>query len=86
MQEEGQRWWSHPDRPCKGRTNEWFLEGVAPQDVVTESARLVALCMTCPVLGECHKDAQRSRRDFGQWVQGGLGIRGRNKSRRRSVP
>lgn len=65
-------WWKHPDRPCRGRTDEWFLEGVKTSAVHAEAERLVAICHRCPVLAECRADTERNRGalDFG--VQGGV--------------
>ncbi len=69
-------WWSHPDRPCRGRTAEWFMDDVYLPRWKRE-ARMDALvqeCMTCPVLAECREDAlSRPHLTLGVCaVQGGM--------------
>ena len=77
------KWWEHPERPCRGRTAEWFLEDVPHTLMDREVERLVALCQTCPVLGPCRAEATRSISSFSHGVQGGLSIKAQRKVRRR---
>ena len=78
----GHNWRQHPDRPCKGRTSEWFLVGVPVRVRSREVKKLVSECMTCPVLKQCEKDALQIGSSGIYGVQGGMSQRTRKLARR----
>lgn len=52
------KWYAHPDRPCKNRTAEWFFEGVDRNHVAAAVEDRKRECLTCPVLEQCREDVR----------------------------
>ena len=77
----GHNWRQHPDRPCKGRTSEWFLVDVPLNIKSTAVKKLISECMSCPVLKQCEKDAVLGSYEM-YGVQGGMSQRNRKLARR----
>ena len=77
----GHNWRQHPDRPCKGRTSEWFLVDVPLNVKSTAVKKLISECMSCPVLKQCEKDAVLGNHEM-YGVQGGMSQRNRKLARR----
>jgi hypothetical protein len=67
-------WWGHPDRPCRGRTREWFLIGI--RDSTKRAIKTEQLCMECeecPVLEQCRQDVLSVAHGTTPWgIQAGM--------------
>ena len=80
------RWYTHPDRPCKGKDEYADLTLIkvqtrsnTPCDKTvrhSQTAQIEAMrqaCLTCPVLWECREDLLMATKDWNHYgIQAGI--------------